>query len=65
MKVLEGEAYPELLKRCANCFESAKGFKPKASRAVSTEIFLVCLDRNEDMQKPMELAPSPPTTGWN
>jgi 23S rRNA (uridine2552-2'-O)-methyltransferase len=64
MKVLEGESYPELLKRCANCFDSAKGFKPKASRAVSTEMFLVCLDRNEDMPKPMELAPPSPTSGW-
>ena len=64
MKVLEGESYPELLKRCANCFDSAKGFKPKASRAVSTEMFLVCLDRNEDMPKPLELAPPSPTPGW-
>ena len=64
MKVLEGEVYPELLKRCANCFDSAKGFKPKASRAVSTEMFLVCIDRNEDMPKPMELAPPSPTPGW-
>ncbi len=64
MKVLEGEAYPALLKRCANSFESAKGFKPKASRAVSTEMFLVCIDRNEDMPKPMVLAPPSPTSGW-
>ena len=64
MKVLEGEAYPELLKRCANCFDTAKGFKPKASRAVSTEMFLVCIGRNEDMPKPLELAPTPPTAGW-
>ena len=64
MKVLEGEAYPELLKRCANCFDSVKGFKPKASRAVSTEMFLVCLNRNIDMPKPLEPAPTPPTSGW-
>jgi 23S rRNA (uridine2552-2'-O)-methyltransferase len=64
MKVLEGEAYPELLKRSANSFEYAKGYKPKASRAVSTEMFIVCLDRNEDMPKPLELAPAPPTSGW-
>jgi 23S rRNA (uridine2552-2'-O)-methyltransferase len=36
MKVLEGEAYPELLKRCANSFDTARGYKPKASRAIST-----------------------------
>lgn len=65
MKVLEGEAYPELLKRCANSFEYAKGYKPKASRAVSTEMFIVCVDRNEDMPKPLELAPAPPTSGWS
>ena len=47
MKVLEGEAYPELLERCSQMFEQAKGFKPKASRAISTEMFVVCLDRHE------------------
>lgn len=47
MKVLEGEAYPELLDRCAQMFERTKGFKPKASRAISTEMFVVCLDRYE------------------
>ncbi len=41
MKVLEGEAYPELLARVRRLFDSAKGFKPKASRAISTEIFLI------------------------
>jgi 23S rRNA (uridine2552-2'-O)-methyltransferase len=65
MKVLEGEVYPDLLKRCANSFDSARGFKPKASRAISTEMFIVCLDRNEDMPKPLELAPPPPSPGWN
>jgi 23S rRNA (uridine2552-2'-O)-methyltransferase len=64
MKVLEGEAYPELLKRCANSFDSAKGYKPKASRAISTEMFIVCLNRNKDMPKPLTTAPSPPTSGW-
>ena len=65
MKVLEGEVYPDLLKRCANSFDSASGFKPKASRAISTEMFIVCLNRNEDMPKPLKLAPPPPTSGWN
>ncbi|HIB01428.1 MAG TPA: RlmE family RNA methyltransferase, partial [Phycisphaerales bacterium] len=64
MKVLEGEAYPELLKRCANSFDTARGYKPKASRAISTEIFIVCLNRNEDMPKPLTAAPPPPTSGW-
>ena len=60
MKVLEGEAYPDLLTRCANSFDSAKGYKPKASRAISTEMYIVCLDRAEDMPKPLMLAPPPP-----
>ena len=64
MKVLEGEAYPELLKRCENSFNSAKGYKPKASRAISTEMFIICLGRNDDMPKSMELAPPPPAPGW-
>ncbi|MCI0363705.1 MAG: RlmE family RNA methyltransferase [Phycisphaerales bacterium] len=41
MKVFEGEAYPELLKRTAGMFESAKGFKPKASRSESREMYIV------------------------
>ncbi len=65
MKVLEGEAYPELLDRCNQMFEQAKGFKPKASRAVSTEMFVVCLDRFEELQPPIQIAPAPPTAGWN
>jgi 23S rRNA (uridine2552-2'-O)-methyltransferase len=40
-KVLEGETYPDLLARARTIFEAVKGFSPKASRAVSTEIFIV------------------------
>ena len=65
MKVLEGEAYPELLDRCNHMFEQAKGFKPKASRAISTEMFIVCLDRHEEIPPSVELAPPPPNSGWN
>ena len=65
MKVLEGEAYPDLLNRCTNSFDSAKGYKPKASRKISTEMYIVCLDRTEDMPKPPESVPPPPTSGWN
>jgi 23S rRNA (uridine2552-2'-O)-methyltransferase len=64
MKVLEGEAYTELLERCDQMFEYAKGFKPKASRTVSTEMFVVCLDRYEEILPTIELAPPPPTSGW-
>ncbi len=41
MKVFEGEAYPDLLKRTAHMFLSAKGFKPKASRDVSREMYVI------------------------
>jgi 23S rRNA (uridine2552-2'-O)-methyltransferase len=41
MKVFEGEAYADLLKRTATMFETVKGFKPKASRSESTEMYIV------------------------
>ncbi len=41
MKVFEGEAYSDLLGRTAGMFAEAKGFKPKASRDVSREIYVV------------------------
>lgn len=41
MKVFEGEQYPSLLKETAALFRDAKGFKPKASREVSKEMYIV------------------------
>jgi len=41
MKVFEGEEYPALLRETAAIFEQAKGFKPKASREVSREMYIV------------------------
>ncbi|HEX8875664.1 MAG TPA: RlmE family RNA methyltransferase [Phycisphaerales bacterium] len=41
MKVLEGGGYPGLLKDCERLFNKAKGLKPKASRDLSREIFIV------------------------
>ncbi len=64
MKVLEGEAYPELLERCSNMFEKTKGFKPKASRAISTEMFVICIDRYEELQVPTPMTAQPPNAGW-
>lgn len=46
MKVYEGGDYPELLRRSQRMFASAKGFKPKSSRAESVEMFIVCLKRH-------------------
>ncbi len=43
MKVFEGGEYPELLRRAGRMFEEAKGYKPRASRAESVEMFVVCL----------------------
>ena len=43
MKVFEGGTYPSLVKETARMFASAKGFKPKASREVSREIYVVAL----------------------
>jgi 23S rRNA (uridine2552-2'-O)-methyltransferase len=41
MKVFEGERYPELLRLTQTMFADVKGFKPKSSREVSREIFIV------------------------
>ena len=41
LKALEGEAYAELLTRMKSSFDGVRGFKPKASRAVSTEMFVI------------------------
>jgi len=64
MKVLEGEAYRELIDRAQACFEVAKGFKPKASRSISTEMFVVCTGRRDDVPKPGVVAPLRPVSGW-
>lgn len=41
MKVFEGERYPDLLAAAKTIFDRAKGFKPKASRRESVEIFII------------------------
>jgi 23S rRNA (uridine2552-2'-O)-methyltransferase len=41
MKVFEGEAYPDLLQRTRDRFAKVKGFKPKASRDSSTEMYVI------------------------
>lgn len=41
MKVFEGGDYPRFLKDLADLFETAKGYKPEASRAVSREIYII------------------------
>lgn len=41
MKVFEGEEYPALLRETQSLFRDARGFKPKASREVSREMYIV------------------------
>jgi 23S rRNA (uridine2552-2'-O)-methyltransferase len=41
MKVLEGAPFPQLLKDTRAIFSAVKAFKPKASRDVSSEIFVI------------------------
>jgi len=41
VKVFEGEAYPEFLASVARSFKTAKGYRPKATRDVSREMFVI------------------------
>jgi 23S rRNA (uridine2552-2'-O)-methyltransferase len=41
MKVFEGELYPDLLGEAGALFERVKGFKPRACRDVSREIYVI------------------------
>jgi 23S rRNA (uridine2552-2'-O)-methyltransferase len=59
MKVFEGESYPALLQRCHLLFESCKGFKPKASRSESVEMYIVAQDyRGPTTTSPSTIQPS-------
>lgn len=42
MKVFEGQEYPTLPSCCERLFDEAKGYKPRASRSESVEMFIVC-----------------------
>lgn len=41
MKVLEGAEYPSLVRETASMFDHARGFKPRASRGASREMYVV------------------------
>jgi 23S rRNA (uridine2552-2'-O)-methyltransferase len=41
MKAFEGETYPDLLQHMKTMFEKVKGAKPKASRSISREMFIL------------------------
>lgn len=67
MKVFEGEAYRDLLDRMKEMFESVKGFKPKASRSESVEMFLIArgFTPGEVTVDPADRIPTrKPSTGW-
>lgn len=67
MKVFEGGSYPELLQRFRSLFRYAKGFKPKASRNESVEMYLVghgYLAVEEKHERDPSLPPRKPSKGW-
>ncbi len=41
VKVFEGEAYPDFLRSAGREFKAVKGFRPKATRDVSREMFVI------------------------
>jgi 23S rRNA (uridine2552-2'-O)-methyltransferase len=58
MKVFEGEEYMPLLGEVRALFREAKGFKPKASREVSSEMYIVAKG-----YRPSSDEPRAPATG--
>ena len=66
MKVFEGEAYPDLLTETAVAFDTVKGFRPKASRAISREMYVIARGFHPDALPEPEASPVPrrPPAGW-
>lgn len=69
MKMFEGPGSKDLLERARSMFETVRPAKPKASRSVSREMFIVCLKRSKSIAVDHirdELAGGPPplTGGW-
>jgi 23S rRNA (uridine2552-2'-O)-methyltransferase len=61
MKVLEGEEFPELLRRTREAFSLVAGIKPKASRDVSREIFIAAKGfRLSEHARGATASPEPP-----
>jgi 23S rRNA (uridine2552-2'-O)-methyltransferase len=42
MKIFEGAEYSRVLREASDLFAEARGFKPRASRDVSREMYIVC-----------------------
>ncbi|MBL9141754.1 MAG: RlmE family RNA methyltransferase, partial [Phycisphaerae bacterium] len=69
MKVYEGGEYPGLLKYAQKLFDEARGYKPKASRDESVEMFIVCrgyrgLPQGHATPHDPRIAKGRPSTGW-
>ncbi|MAY73755.1 MAG: 23S rRNA methyltransferase [Phycisphaerae bacterium] len=72
MKVFDGEALADLIKRCKGCFADVSVLKPKASRDVSVETFIIGLGyrpgrdrhRRDDLRRPRG-GPPAPVEGWS
>ncbi|MFM9181611.1 MAG: SAM-dependent methyltransferase [Phycisphaerales bacterium] len=69
MKVYEGADYPAMLRRAQGLFDEARGFKPKASRAESVEMFVVCRGyrgpaREAGAARDPSLPKGKPSAGW-
>jgi 23S rRNA (uridine2552-2'-O)-methyltransferase len=62
MKVFEGESYSDLLKRTGSMFESARGFKPKASRSESAEMYIVSSGFRSPAERSAESGGDAPTS---
>ena len=73
MKVFEGETYRDLLTRVSGAFESARGYKPKASRSESTEMYIIAMTYKGEVASTNEADAEPaalpkqrraPAAGW-
>lgn len=66
MKMFEGPGSKDLLERARGLFKTVRPAKPKASRSVSREMFVVCLKRSDSIevdQSPDVMLGGPPPLG--
>lgn len=73
MKVFEGAEYMDLLRDTGKVFDEAKGYKPQATREVSTEMFIIATGFTGGIVPPpappsarhaVAKAPPAPRAGW-
>ena len=68
-KVFEGETYPDLVKRTGSMFATCRGLKPRATREVSTEMYVIAAGYEpalSQIERPPGVAPPAPKPkkGW-